>query len=239
MSLGEVCALVGDVPGHPDLVAATQAALDAQQRPAEHVLAAAGDPVGGVERALATRAEWVWLLDGVTVPQSGALAALEAATGRLAGLPAPLVLASKVLADDGEMHPDGLPQHEIFEKQVTVDACERGLVQLRAVPSGSVLIRRTAFERFGTLRTDLPPSWSVFEFTARALQHWDDTGHLVPGSVAVRRVAARPAGRAGGGLRSRARMLSGSTWTTTERLWEAYQLAERTLRGEREPARRA
>lgn len=232
MHLGAVCAVISESPGRPDLLAETRAALEAQ----EPAPLAAHETL---DAALATGAEWIWLLDGVTVPAPDALAAFAGAVERLTGLPEPLVLAGRVLDTSGELHPDALPRHEIFEKQLTVEAIERGMVQLRAAPSGSLLLRREAFERFGPLRTDLPPSWAAFAFTARALQSWDDTGHLVPSSVAVRKVPPRPTGRRGGALRTRARLLAGPTWTPTERLWEGFLVAEDAVRDARGRARRA
>lgn len=234
MSLGTVTALVSPLAHHPDLLAETRTALAAQGRAPRAVLEDAG-----IDAALATGAAWLWLLDGVTVPLPGALAAFEDALARLHGLPVPLLLAGKVVDEAGALHPDAFPRHEIFEKGLTVAAIERGLVQVRAVPAGSLLVRRTAFERFGPLRTDLPPTWGVFDFTARVLRDQADTGYLVPASVAVRRLPPRATGRGGGALRTRARLLRGPTWTPTERLWEGYLVAEGAVRAARGPARRA
>lgn len=238
MNPAAVAVLVGAPPGHVDLVDETREAIAGQTAPPASVAIQA--PGGGAERtALAAGAEWLWMLDGVTVPRADALAAFAAALTMLEGLPDPLVLAGKVLDVTGALHPDAMPRHEIFEKQLTVDACERGLVQLRGAPSGSLLVHRNAFARFGALRTDLAASWAAFEFTARVLRAWGDTGYLVPSSVAVRRVPARPDGRSGGGLRTRARLLAGPAWTPTERLWEGFLVAEGAVRAARGPARRA
>lgn len=238
--LGVVCALVGTRSSRPEHVRATRDALAIAVPSPDHVLTPAPDDgAGGLAAALATRADWVWLFDGVTVPAPGASAAFEVALERLVGLPAPLVLASKILDGRGALHPDAAPRHEIFEKDLTVGAVERGLVQLRAVPSGSLLIRREAFERFGSPRTDLSPSWAAFEFTARVLQAHEDTGYLVPSSLAVRMVPPRPPGRRGGAVRARARLLPGPAWNATERLWEGFLVAEGAVRGVRESARRA
>ena len=234
MSLGVVSVVVDRLPAHPELLRETLAAVAAQERAPQHVLERGA--AAGLEAARATGADWIWLLDGITVPAPGALAAFEDGLERLAGLPEPLVLAGRVLTADGTMHPDALPRHELFEKELSVAACARGLVHLRAASSGSVLVRRRVLDRFAAPRTDLPPSWAIFELTARVLQSWGDPGYLVPDSVAVRRVPPRPAGRAGGALRTRARLLGSSAWTTTERLWETYILAEATIRAAREPA---
>jgi len=232
--------LVRAPAGLPDLLQATREALAVQHLAPDRILEQApGDGGAALAAALAPGPTWVWLLDGVTVPAPGALAAFATARERLEGLPDPLVLAGRVLDVGGGLHPDAAPRHEIFEKQLTVDAIERGLVQLRAAPSGSLLVRGEAFERFGAPRTDLPPSWAVFAFTARVLQSWEDTGYLVPSSLAVRGLPPRPAGRRGGALRTRARLLAGPAWTPTERLWEGFLVAEDAVRAARGPARRA
>lgn len=215
--------MIGLHPDRPDLAAATRAAL-AEQVP---VPAEAAD----LAAAQASESGWIWLLDGVTVPEPGALAALADAARSLDGLSQPVVLASRVLDEDRAMHPDALPRHELFEKRLSVDAAARGLVQLRAVPAGSVLVSAAVLERFDPPRADLPPRWSVLEFTLRVLRSWEDTGFLVPESVAVRRLAPRPTGRAGGALRSRARLLGSPGWTTPERLLELYTLAGSTASG--------
>ena len=228
----DVAAWVLADPRRPELAEATRAAV---------VDEGIGVVVGGLGEGKppVDTSAWVWLLDGVTVPEPGALRAFEDALVRLANLPAPLVLASRVVDGTGALHPDAAPRHEVFEKELTLAAVERRLVQLRAAPSGSLLVRREAFVRFGALRADLPPSWSAFDFTGRVLQDRADTGYLVPESRAVRRVAPRPTGRAGGALRSRVRLLAGPTWGPTERLWEGFLVGEAMLRGGRGPAPRA
>lgn len=236
MSLGVVRALVVAGP-RPTLTAAVSEAVGVQTRP---VASVAVEPAEGVNRAAPAAfvdgADWLWLVDGATVPRTDALEAFEAVHDAVAELPEPLLLAGRVLDENGALHPDAAPRHEIFEKDLTVAAIERGLVQVRAVPAGSVLLRRAAFERFGPLRADLPPRWAVFDFTARALREHPDTGYLAPESIAVRRL---PPHDAGGALRTRARLLTGPTWTTTERLWEGFLVAEGVLRAARGRGRRA
>lgn len=240
MSLGTVCALVGVPPGPPDLVDHASAALASQtDPPASVAVHPLGDAGVAVRVALDAGADWLWLLDGVTVPEPGALTAFAVALDGLTGLPEPLVLTSKVLDTTGALHPDAIPRHEIFEREYTVAAAERGLVQLRAAPSGSLLVRREAFERFGALRTDLSLSWQAFEFTARVLRSREDTGYLVPSSVAVRGVPPRSAGRRGGAIRARAGLLGDPVWKPRERMWEGFLVAEGALKDARERVRRA
>lgn len=215
----------------PGTVCALVDATVALREDVDHVVRhAAGDMAAGIAAALATDAEWTWLLSGPIAPQDGALEAFRAALVALDDLPAPLVLAGRVLDAHGALHLDAAPRHEIFEKQLSVEAAARGLVQLRAAPAGSLLIRRAAFERFTWPRADLPPRWAVFDFTARVLRAREDTGYLVPASTALRDAPPRGGGR-GRGLRSRARVATGPAWNGTERLWEGFLVGQELLRG--------
>lgn len=189
-------------------------------------------------------ARWTWLLDGWTLPGPGALRHLLAAAGELSQ-PAPLLMVSKVLDPDGRLHPDATPRHEIFEKAHSVDAAQRHLVQLRTAAHGSALIDTVAVERFGPPRSDLPVGLDMHEWSARILRRWQDTGYLVPASVAVRRVA--PAAHRWRYWLGRARVLGSGGWSATEKLWETFLLGEaaagalrgRPFRGGRASERRA
>ncbi len=185
------------------------------------------DPAGGVG-ADATAAEWTWVLDGLTVPRPGALDALLEAPARWGDRPAPLVLASKILDTDGALHPDALPNHEVFEKELSVAACGLRMTHVRAVRPGSMLVAARAVARFGGPR----PGEDEFAWTARMLRSGNDPGLLVPASVAVRRV-----GRGRQERRRRLRMLAGGAWSPTEKLWEAFQLGGDVVTGVKGRAR--
>ncbi|HWE12934.1 MAG TPA: hypothetical protein VG365_05445 [Solirubrobacteraceae bacterium] len=166
--------------------------------------------------------EWLWLLDGAAVPEPGALGSLLGAAAVLSPS-APLLLASKVLGEDGRLHPDSTPRHEVFEKERSVEAAARHLVHLRIAAHGSVLVRTDAPGRFGPPRPDLPSSLDMREWSARILRSWDDCGYLVPASVAVRRAAPAPV--TWSDWAARVRVLGSGAWTPTERLWEGFLLA--------------
>jgi hypothetical protein len=181
----------------------------------------------GVRAARARGCRWLWLLDGWAVPEPGALEALLAAS-EAAAAPTPLLLASKVVDRQGRLHSDATPRHEILEKAHSVDAVERRLVQLRAAAHGSVLVSGAEIDRFGPPRSDLPPGLDMHEWSARMLRSWQDTGYLVPASVAVR--DAPPLASSCRHSLGRVRVLASSAWSPRERLWEAFLLGRDAAR---------
>jgi GT2 family glycosyltransferase len=189
------------------------------------VAGAAGALHAALPAALATGAEWLWVLDGRAVPQPEALAALLDTAGR-DDLPRPGLLAGKVVLPGGDMHPDALPWPEIYEKEVSIAACAHRLVSLRAARPGSLLIRRDVVERVGGPRPDFVSHGEVLEWTARLLR--DESGYLVPASVAVRADREAPDRRRE--FVNRARMLRGGAWRPDEKLWLAALLAEDVVR---------
>lgn len=241
MSSVDVCAVIyptrldqpaGEVVGaaaaqscQPRVVLTTAATLAlAGDTPCAHSFA--GDEresafAAGLRAAQSHSCRWLWLLDGCAVPEPGALQALLAAS-EAASAPPPLLLASKVVDREGRLHSDSMPRHEIFEKARSIDAVERQLVQLRAAAHGSVLVAGGAIGRFGAPRSDLPPSLDMHEWSARMLRSWDDTGYLVPASVALR--DALPVAIPWRQSLARVRVLGSSAWSPSERLWEAFLL---------------
>lgn len=185
--------------------------------------------LGAALRALdGVRSPWVWLVHAGTVPRPGALAALLRATDVS---PRALLLAGLVLDTDGGLHPDALPRHEIFEKQLTLDAAQGGIVHLRTIAHGSLLVAVEARERFAASGRPSSADGDVLRWSTRVLRSPEDPGYLVPDSVAVR--AAAPLGPAARRARwvGRARLLAmRGGWTATERLWEAFVLGGEVVR---------
>jgi hypothetical protein len=205
--------------------AAVRAAVRAQTLSPRHLGEASSltEAVGAAQRV---ECRWVWLLDGLAVPREDALEALLAAYAT-ASPPPPVLLASKVVDPCGRLHPAAWPRHEIFEKQHSVEAAERGMVQLRAAAAGSLLVSRGVLDRFAPPRSDLPAGLDLHEWTARILRSWEDTGYLVTASVAVRsdhRRSTEP------GLLPRLRVLGSPAWRPRERLWEGFLLGRSALR---------
>lgn len=138
----------------------------------------------GMKRAYETGAEWLWLMDDDTIARPTALSELRAAAERVPGGP-PVLLASRVLWRDGQMHPMNAPLPERARVERLVRGAELGLMPLRSATFVSVLVHRRAVESHG-----LPLKhffmWSDdIEYTGRVLKH--DLGFLVPTSVVEHR----------------------------------------------------
>ena len=195
-------------------------AIAGQARPPGSVLETS-DLRDGVRRAAATGARWIWLLDAAVVPRRDALGELLRFEQDPRGLPAPLILASKVLDAAGALHEASLPQHEFRRREFALRACGQRVMALRAARTGSVLVRTDVIARFGLPRRGLSAGWSVFDWTARILRGPAEVGYLVPGSVAQIDGLPRPPA---GGYGSRLIILAGPAWAPQDRRREAYQL---------------
>ena len=91
----------------------------------------------------------------------------------------------------------------ILDKDLAIDAARAGLVALRAVTPGALLVRGA------------PPR--TFRATAELLT--DGRGYLVPGAIARREGRPPPI--------APARLLAAPFWTREERLWQLFRLAKR------------
>lgn len=140
----------------------------------------------GMKRARSSGAEWMWLMDDDTIPEPRALAELLEARARLDSRPA--ILVSKVVWEDGRMHPMNVPGLERRRMEHLIDAAERGLVPVRFATFVSLLVAADVLDRHG-----LPLKhffiWSDdIEYTGRVLLR--EPGYLVPESVALHRTAS-------------------------------------------------
>lgn len=140
----------------------------------------------GMKLACERGAEWLWLMDDDTIPTPSALSELLAAAGRL-GEETPMILASRALWRNGRMHPMNAPGLDRDRMDRVVHGAELRLMPLRSATFVSLLVHRSAVERYG-----LPLKrffiWSDdIEYTGRILQ--TETGYLVPTSVVEHRTA--------------------------------------------------
>lgn len=206
--------------------------------PAQGGIAAAAHE--GLRAGAETGADWLWLLDGRAIPEPGALAELLRPAGGLDGLPAPALLAGKVVDAAGNLHVDALPWPSIFEKEISTAACAHRLVSLRAARQGSLLVHRDVLERHGLPRADYVAWGEDLEWTARILQQ--EVGYLVPSSRSLRDEPPNlGAERRYRDVRNRVDMLRGPAWRREEKLWFGFLLLQDVAAHAREgaPTRRA
>lgn len=183
----------------------------------------------GMRTAWADGADWIWLMDDDTMPRPDALAELLAVPERIELEPSPLLLASKVVWTDGTLHPMNAPGLDRTRADLVVEASEHALLPLRTATFVSLLVHRSAVDRYG-----LPLKhffiWSDdIEYTARVLRR-RERGYLVPGSIAEHRTKAPyTATESQGGrfyyhVRNTLYMLRSDSWKGHEKLSLAYML---------------
>jgi rhamnopyranosyl-N-acetylglucosaminyl-diphospho-decaprenol beta-1,3/1,4-galactofuranosyltransferase len=139
----------------------------------------------GIKWVVANGYGWIWMMDDDTIPATDALGRLLDARERMDGLPEPLLLASKVLWTDGNVHPMNPPGTSLLDMDVYLNAIERGLLPLRWNTFPSLLVKREAVERHGLPRKHFFIWGDDLDFTARILRH--EPGYLVLDSVAEHR----------------------------------------------------
>jgi GT2 family glycosyltransferase len=247
----DVCAVVLAGPRAEPLPASLTALAHQRQPPSETVVVHVGEPAttghtahrslhvaleagtagacsDGVRAACGTGAEWIWLLDGLTVPGPDALEALLEGAARGSGRRACVLAAGRIVTADGSTHPDALPWPVLLDKEAALGAAAERLVAVRAARHGSLLVRRSAIATEGLPRSSYRAGGDDLEWTSRLLRA--GPGFLVPGSVAVRRrgEADRPGGgapRAWRGRRNALDLLVRGPFSMQERLWFGYGLA--------------
>ncbi len=181
-----------------------------------------GATPGALRPALEGGAQWLWLLDAGVVPDPRALEHLLAATAAADGLPAPVLVTSRVLTPDGSLDPSSQPVAEVGRSDLVVAAVGRHLLAVRVARRGSLLVHRRAFQQgpatAGHSRLEDDLAW-----TAGLLR--DELGLMAPASVAVR--ARRGQSRAE--LARWWRLLAAGALAPRERPWFAFRLAELAL----------
>ena len=155
----------------------------------------------GVARALASGADWIWVLDGSAIPRPGALEAL------LAGL--------------GRVDPNRPPWYRRFQIDVALASAESALVPVRG-GTAPVLVRSDAAAADPPRRGAPIAPGTVLQWSARLLR--SRTGYLVPESesdaLATRRdPMLEPA--------TAARLLAGRALVKLDRVGVVLELCER------------
>lgn len=151
----------------------------------------AGGFRAGMKDAYRSGQDWLWLMDDDTIAQPTTLSSLMASLERLNELPAPDVLASRVLWTNGRLHPKNFPAARLEESRndVFVEAVAQGLLPIRLASFVSILIRHEAVTRCGLPEARYFMWGDDGEYTARILR--EGTGYAVPASI-VHHHTARP-----------------------------------------------
>ena len=191
----------------------------------EHNAGGAGGFHAGLEHAVAHGAEQAWLMDDDTIPRPGALAELLQADA-----PGALLRASVAVWRDGRLHPMNVPGLERDAVAPLVDGAARHVLPLRTATFVSLLVHRTAVERFG-----LPHAhfflWSDdIEYTARITRGGGEAV-LVPASVVEHRTKQPHTAVSATGerfyfhARNTLYMVRGRSWGVLEKASLLYLLA--------------
>jgi rhamnopyranosyl-N-acetylglucosaminyl-diphospho-decaprenol beta-1,3/1,4-galactofuranosyltransferase len=172
-----------------------------------------------IEEAWSRQHDWIWLLDDDAAPMEGALAALLEAELPSNGRP-PMILASRVLWTNDDLHPMNRPQPRVGPPSA-LNEMRSGVVELRSTSFVSCLLNRAAVDSYGLPHAEYFVWNDDLEFTARVLRH--EPGYWVPASVVYHEtaaahlpVAADPA-RFYYDVRNRLWMLHGDTWSPREK----------------------
>jgi hypothetical protein len=199
------------------------AALEAQTRRADEVVVADADSWHlALADARSTRANWLWLIEGDAELRPDALEELLVGLEAAREVPAPLLLASKVLDASGRLDRRSAPWPTVIDRRTLMVAAQHRLVSLRMARWGSLLVRRAALEDHGLPRHDYAGGADDLEWTVRILR--DHHGYLAPRSVVrTRRPSPGPLPPARE-VRDRLRMLTAGGWVAHERLWFAFVL---------------
>ncbi len=166
----------------------TPEVLDAEFPEVRHVRMASNEGAtggfhAGMEAAMATGSDWIWLLDDDTIAHPDALDEL---LGGAARAPEPAALmCSRVEWSDGRAHPMNMPMVRRRDVRGLVAAGGRGLLPIRAASWVSLLVSRGAVERHGLPCKPFFFQADDIEYTARVLRA--EPGYCAPDSVVEHR----------------------------------------------------
>ena len=189
----------------------------------------------GLRAGHAAGFEWAWLMDDDCMPAKTALAELLRGREKALALgPAPLILSSKVVWNDGRLHPMNDPKFERDTSLHVIPAVEQRIMPLRTGTFVSLLVHRAAVDRHG-----LPLKrfflWSDdIEYCARVLRR--DRGYLVPASVVLHKTKEPYTAISTTGdrfyfhVRNTLYMLRGSAWRAREKPWLVFILLDTSIR---------
>lgn len=166
---------------------------------------------GALTRAVATDAEWLWLLAAGARPAQDALARLLDAVAP-AGEPPAALVAGMVLDEAGRPLEALLPAPDRSDPAAVLRLAALRLCPVRHAPFANALVRRDAFARLGLPDERTYGPYAPSQWTARLLR--DEPGRLCPASVVTVDTDAQPRAT----LAATVRMARSGVWTRGEAL---------------------
>jgi hypothetical protein len=215
-----VCAVLGES------TARLEQALAAQSASVDAVVVAEGLR-SGAARALETGADWIWVLDGSTLPRPDALRRLFDGLERVRELPAPALMEGVVVTAEGQMYEPRATWYRRFDLDVAMASVDRRLLPVRG-SSGPVLVQRDAAEAERPRDGAPIAPGSLLEWTARILR--DRAGYMVAESESE---IAEPGHDPIKAPATAARLMLGGGLVRLERLALVLELAVRPGAGPR------
>lgn len=184
----------------------------------------------GMKQAYQEGYGWLWLMDDDSIPEASALEELLSSLPALRTLDkSPVLLASKVIWTDGDLHPMNAPQPLTAGRSLFTEALGRGYMLIRSASFVSMLLNRDAVGRYGLPYKDYFVWGDDLEYSSRVL--CAENGYLVPKSVVVHKTREKytPARSTGPRfrylVRNRIWILKTSSFTAKEKLFAGWRLA--------------
>lgn len=189
----------------------------------------AGGFHAGMKWAYERGYDWSWLMDDDSIPNHSALEKLLLAREVLQDLGGkPVLLASKVVWEDGDLHPMNLPAPYHQKRELFTRALERGYMLIRTASFVSILLDREAVEKYGLPCKDYFIWGDDLEYSGRVLR--GENGYLVPGSVVLHKTKEKYSPRTSTGprfyynVRNRVWIMKTASFTGKEKLLHSWRL---------------
>jgi len=137
----------------------------------------------GLESAYGSLFEWIWVLDGASLPAGDALSPLLATAQSALDATPPSIIAGMVIDHAGAPVRSLLAAGRERETELVVKMCEQRLLPIRHASLANTLIRRDALLAHGLPGYKRLGRHAAHEWTARVLA--DSAGYLAPASFAT------------------------------------------------------
>lgn len=140
----------------------------------------AGGFYEGLKKAYEMGYEWVWILDDDTMAEPNTLEELLEAYDAFTSQMKPTILASKVVWNDGTVHPMNISNLK-DDYELSMLAAEKLTLSIRSSSFVSMLVNRAMIEKYGLPHKKFFIWNDDFEYSARVLKN--EFGVLVPKSI--------------------------------------------------------